>query len=170
MSDTSASVSPNTIGALGKAARVNVETIRYYERIGLMPRPARTRAGYRTYDARHVERLEFIRHSRELGFSLDAIRELLALSDDPDRSCAEADRIARVHLQDVEARIASLEALRNELTRMIRRCAHNRIADCRVIRVLADHAECAIHGRQPAQDKAKADRRDDANAARRRKP
>jgi len=137
-----------TIGALGKAARVNIETIRYYERIGLMPPPARSRAGYRTYDTSHVERLEFIRHSRELGFSLDAIRELLALSDNPERSCAEADTIARVHLRDVEARIASLEALRSELTRMIRRCSHNRIADCRVIRVLADHAQCAIHGRE----------------------
>jgi Cu(I)-responsive transcriptional regulator len=139
-----------TIGALGKAAHVNIETIRYYERIGLMPPPARSRSGYRTYDEHHVERLEFIRHSRELGFSLDAIRELLALSDKPDRSCAEADSIARVHLRDVEARIASLEALRSELTRMIRNCSHDRIADCRVIRVLADHAQCAIHGREAA--------------------
>jgi len=146
--------SATTIGALGKATRVNIETIRYYERIGLMPPPARTRAGYRTYNEGHVERLEFIRHSRELGFSLDAIRELLALSDNPDRSCAEADSIARVHLRDVEARIASLEALRTELTRMIERCSHNRIADCRVIRVLADHAQCAIHGRKPAAEAA----------------
>jgi Cu(I)-responsive transcriptional regulator len=143
-----------TIGALGKAAHVNIETIRYYERIGLMPPPARSRSGYRTYDERHVERLEFIRHSRELGFSLEAIRELLALSDNPDRSCAEADSIARVHLRDVEARIASLGALRSELTRMIRNCSHNRIADCRVIRVLADHAQCAIHGREPVGEKS----------------
>jgi Cu(I)-responsive transcriptional regulator len=147
-------IGATTIGALGKAARVNIETIRYYERIGLMPPPSRTRAGYRTYDEHHVERLEFIRHSRELGFSLDAIRELLALSDNPDRSCADADRIARLHLRDVEARIASLGALRSELTRMIRNCSHNRIADCRVISVLADHAQCAIHGREPIGDAA----------------
>jgi Cu(I)-responsive transcriptional regulator len=131
-----------TIGALGKAAAVKVETIRYYERIGLLAPPIRTASGYRLYGPEHVQRLAFIRHSRELGFHLDAIRELLALSDDPDRSCAEADRIARVHLREVEGRLASLQALRSELKRMIGQCSRNRIADCRVIGVLADHAHC----------------------------
>lgn len=131
-----------TIGALGKAAGVKVETIRYYERIGLLPNAGRTGAGYRVYGQPDVERLVFIRHSRQLGFALSAIRELLALSDDPGRSCADADRIARAHLGEVEGRIASLQALRSELKRMIAQCKQDRIADCRVIRALADHADC----------------------------
>ena len=131
-----------TIGALGKAAGVKVETIRYYERIGLLPAATRTDSGYRIYGPQHVERLAFIRHSRELGFHLTAIRELLALSDDPNRSCADADRIAQGHLREVEGRIASLQALQKELKRMITQCRQDRIADCRVIRVLADHANC----------------------------
>lgn len=131
-----------TIGALGKAAGVKVETIRYYERIGLLPTAMRTESGYRVYGPQHVERLAFIRHSRELGFHLTSIRELLTLSDDPNRSCAEADRIAKVHLREVEGRIASLQALQKELKRMIAQCQTDRIADCRVIRVLADHANC----------------------------
>ena len=131
-----------TIGALGKAAGVKVETIRYYERIGLLPTATRTASGYRVYGVEHVERLAFIRHSRELGFHLTAIRELLTLSDDPNRSCAEADRIAQVHLREVETRIVSLQALQKELKRMIAQCQTDRIADCRVIRVLADHANC----------------------------
>lgn len=138
-----------TIGALGKAAAVKVETIRYYERIGLLAPPLRTAGGYRLYGPQHVRRLAFIRHSRELGFHLDGIRELLALSDDPDRSCAEADRIARSHLREVEGRIASLQALRAELKRMIAQCGRERIADCRVIGVLADHANCLIHDHTP---------------------
>ncbi len=134
--------SPFTIGTLGKAAGVNVETIRYYERIGLLPAPRRTESGYRLYGREHADRLAFVRHGRELGFSLEAIRELLAMSDDPSRSCEEADRIARVHLREVEARIASLTALRGELNRMIEQCGRGRISDCRVIEVLADHANC----------------------------
>jgi len=134
--------SPLTIGNLGRTTGVNIETIRYYERIGLMPEAQRSAAGYRLYDAKHRERLAFIRHSRELGFALDDIRELLALSDDPNRSCESADQIARVHLHEVEAKIAGLEALRKELRRMITQCRRDRIADCRVIRALADHAHC----------------------------
>lgn len=137
-----------TIGGLSGETGVNIETIRYYERIGLLPKPARSRSGYRTYETKHVERLSFIRHSRELGFSLEAIRELLTLSDDPNRSCENADRIASLHLKEVEARIASLEVLRKELRRMVKQCRHQRIADCKVIHVLADHAQCAVHGRQ----------------------
>lgn len=141
-----------TIGALGKAAGVKVETIRYYERIGLQPNPGRTEAGYRVYGPPHVERLIFIRHSRQLGFPLSAIRELLALSDDPNRSCADADHIARAHLVEVEGRIASLQALQAELKRMIAQCKRDRIADCRVIRALADHANC-LHTHHAAAER-----------------
>lgn len=132
-----------SIGDMARRAGCKVQTIRYYEQIGLMPKPGRTLGNQRTYGKVHADRLAFIRHSRELGFPLDAIRELLALSDDPNRSCEEADRIARAHLRDVEMRIASLAVLGTELKRMIRQCGRRRIADCRVIEVLADHGKCA---------------------------
>lgn len=132
-----------SIGELAKRTSSKVQTIRYYEQVGLMPEPGRTAGNQRFYGKTHADRLAFIRHSRELGFPLGAIRELLDLSDDSDRSCAEADQIARAHLREVKTRIASLMALKSELERMVRQCRHGRIADCRVIEVLADHAKCA---------------------------
>ena len=132
-----------SIGELAKRTGSKVQTIRYYEQTGLMPQPGRTAGNHRFYGQTHVDRLAFIRHSRELGFPLDAIRELLDLSDDPNRQCDQADRIARAHLHEVKTRIASLAALQSELERMVRQCRHGRIADCRVIEVLADHAKCA---------------------------
>lgn len=131
-----------SIGDLAKRTGCKVQTIRYYEQIGLMPQPGRTSGNQRFYGERHGDRLAFIRHSRELGFPLGAIRELLELSDDPNRSCEQADRIARIHLREVEIRIASLTVLKTELERMVRQCRRGRIADCRVIEVLADHAKC----------------------------
>ncbi len=126
-----------TIGRLGAAAGVKAPTIRYYEEIGLLPPPERSAGNQRLYGAAHRERLAFIRHARELGFSLDAIRELLRLSDDPDQSCAAADAIARRQLAAVDSRIARLTALRGELARMLRQCSSGRIAECRVIEALA---------------------------------
>lgn len=131
-----------SIGNLARRTGCKVQTIRYYEQIGLMPEPGRTAGNQRFYGERHAERLAFIRHSRELGFPLEAIRELLQLSDDRNRSCERADRIARAHLLEVNLRIASLTALKGELERMVRQCVQGRIADCRVIEVLADHAQC----------------------------
>lgn len=132
------------IGGLSRRTGCNVQTIRYYEQIGLMPEPSRTAGNQRRYGARHAERLAFIRHSRQLGFPLDAIRQLLGLVDDPERSCATADGIARAQLLEVEGRIARLQALKRELERMVEECRGGRIADCRVIEVLADHthAKC----------------------------
>jgi len=126
------------IGDLAAATATKVETIRYYERIGLLPAPDRTAGNYRAYGRRHLERLSFVRHARELGFSIAAVRDLLRLSDDPDRPCEGADRIARTHLVDVERRIARLTALKAELERMLARCEGGRIAECRVIETLAD--------------------------------
>jgi DNA-binding transcriptional MerR regulator len=126
------------IGDLAAATATKVETIRYYERIGLLPAPGRTAGNYRAYGRRHLERLSFIRHARELGFSIAAVRDLLRLSDDPDRPCEGADRIARTHLVDVERRIARLIALKEELERMLARCEGGRIAECRVIEALAE--------------------------------
>ena len=101
-----------TIGRLEKETGVKVPTIRYYEKIGLMPAPIRTSGNQRRYGPAHVARLGFIRHARELGFPLERVREILTLGDRPDRSCAEVDRIARDHLAAVEARIARLTALK----------------------------------------------------------
>lgn len=134
------------IGALSKAAGVKVPTIRFYEQIGLMPAPARTASNRRSYGEAHLKRLQFIRHGRDLGFSVEDIRELLAMTADPQASCAGADSIAQRHLAAVQRRIAQLEALRDELSRMIGSCRHGALADCRVIETLADHTLCAHHG------------------------
>lgn len=126
-----------SIGDLGRAAGVKVPTIRYYETIGLLPSPVRTEGGQRRYHQRDVERLAFIRHARMLGFELEAVRALLALQDNPSRSCAAVDVIARQRLREVEARLSSLRSLRRELRRMIELCARQTVRDCRIIEALA---------------------------------
>ena len=131
-----------TIGSLARKTGTKVQTIRYYEQIGLMPEPGRTEGGQRRYGDDELDRLAFIRHARQLGFSLEAIRELLDLSDHPNRPCLEADAIARRQLKQVEQRLARLEALRIELQRMVHECSGGQTADCRVLEVLRDHSEC----------------------------
>jgi len=134
--------------AIGEAARcsgVKVPTIRYYEQIGLLPAPARSDSQRRRYGLADLRRLAFIRHARELGFEVDAIRTLLSLQDDPTQPCADADAIARARLEEVDRRIASLQALKAELARMLDQCASGRVADCRVIETLADASH--NHGR-----------------------
>jgi Cu(I)-responsive transcriptional regulator len=136
-----------SIGTMAKRTGTKVQTIRYYEQIGMMPEPGRTEGGQRRYGDVELDRLAFIRHSRELGFSLEAIRELLDLSDSPERSCAQVDAVAQRQLKEVEARITRLEALRIELRRMLSECKSDRVADCRILEVLRDHEEClADHG------------------------
>jgi DNA-binding transcriptional MerR regulator len=132
-----------SIGALSARTDVKIPTIRYYESIGLLPEPPRTVSNRRAYGAEHVHRLRFIRHARELGFEVEDIRQLLALSSDPNRPCGEVDAIARKHLAGIESRIARLQGLRAEVQRMIEQCACGEIKDCRVVEVLADHGECA---------------------------
>ncbi|MBE9639727.1 MerR family transcriptional regulator [Salipiger mangrovisoli] len=131
-----------TIGTMAKRTGTKVQTIRYYEQIGLMPEPGRTGGGQRRYGAADLDRLAFIRHARELGFSLEAIRELLDLSDTPEKSCAEIDAVAQRQLREVQARIARLQSLEVELRRMIAECHSDRVADCRILEVLRDHEEC----------------------------
>ncbi|MBB5700521.1 DNA-binding transcriptional MerR regulator [Ochrobactrum daejeonense] len=130
------------IGEASKASGVKVPTIRYYEQIGLLPVPPRTEGNRRLYDRNDVQRLVFIRHARDLGFEVDAIRTLLDLQDNPDQSCAAADAIARARLSDVERRIAKLLSLKTELQRMVECTAHGRIDRCRVIEILGNHEEC----------------------------
>jgi DNA-binding transcriptional MerR regulator len=131
-----------SIGDVARAAGCKVQTIRYYEQIGLLAKPGRTSGNQRRYNRRHVERLTFIRHSRQLGFALDAIRDLLSLADFPQQPCQAADVIARARLAEVKDRIARLEALKGELERMVEQCGHGEISQCRVIEVLGDHAHC----------------------------
>ena len=102
------------IGDLSRQAGVNIETIRYYERIGVLPKPARQSNGRRTYSTVDAERLGFIRHARDLGFDLPSVRVLLALQEQPEASCEDASRIAQGQLEEVERRIARLLSLRDE--------------------------------------------------------
>jgi Cu(I)-responsive transcriptional regulator len=130
------------IGSLARLTGVKVPTIRYYESVGLLPKPLRTESNRRQYDERAVNRLKFIRHARELGFEVDAIRELLDLAEQPQRSCAKVDALAREHLQGITSRIERLNALKTEVEQMLKACAKGRIAKCRVIDVLSHHEHC----------------------------
>jgi Cu(I)-responsive transcriptional regulator len=129
-----------TIGELARIAGAKVETIRYYERIGLLPPPPRTGGNYRAYRRSHLERLSFIRRGRELGFSLDAGRDLLRLSDDRKRSCADIDKLACVHLAEVENKLVDLVELSRVLRQLIDQCQRGTVAECRIIQALAPHA------------------------------
>jgi DNA-binding transcriptional MerR regulator len=129
-----------SIGELARRAGVKAPTIRYYEQAGLLPVPARTQGQQRRYGQVAIARLNFIRHARELGFEAAAVRELLALSEQPDRPCAEVDSIARHHVEDIDRRIARLVALRRELQRSLDLCRHGRVGECRVIEALAEQA------------------------------
>ncbi|MFG1202333.1 helix-turn-helix domain-containing protein [Xanthobacter aminoxidans] len=135
-----------TIGEAARISGVKVPTIRFYEETGLLPHLPRSEGNRRLYDDAQVKRLAFIRHARELGFGLDAIRTLLTLQDRPDQPCAEADAIAGARLVEVRRRISSLKALEAELEHMVHACAHGRVAECRVIETLADHSQCSFHG------------------------
>ena len=130
------------IGKLAVIASTKVQTVRYYEEIGLIRPFARSEGGHRLYGPEDVRRLKFIRHARELGFGIEEIRELLQLSDNPGTSCAAADAIARSHLEQVEIRLTKLRALRKELMRMVEECGHGHVSQCRVIEVLSDHRHC----------------------------
>lgn len=136
----------NTIGWLAKRTNTNVQTIRYYEDIGLLPLPPRSEGNRRLYGHDAADRLAFVRHSRELGFSLDQIRELLALSDRPDRPCDEIDAIAQTHLDNVQNKIARLQGFEKELKRMVGECAGGRVSACKIIEILSNHRLCLSTG------------------------
>jgi len=139
-----------SIGDLGRRTHCKVQTIRWYEQVGLLPPPARTAGGHRTYGGEHLARLDFIRHARELGFPLDAVRALLALSNKPDGPCNDAHALASAQLTLVEDKLRRLEALRIELTRMTDACRGGAVAECRILETLADHS----HGHCASPDHA----------------
>ena len=125
------------IGELANATATKVETVRYYEKIGLLTPPARTSANYRSYGSEHLARLSFIRRARDLGFTLEAVRELLTLSDDKAQSCEAVDSIAQSHLTEIDRKIGDLAALRSELDRVLGSCRHGTIGNCKIIETLA---------------------------------
>jgi MerR family mercuric resistance operon transcriptional regulator len=125
-----------TIGRLAEAAGVNLETIRYYETIGIMPPPPRTSGGHRAYDRAHVRRLSFIRHARELGFGIEDIRALLRLAEPGQRSCSEVRDIAGLHLSAVRAKLAHLKALERVLDETVQRCTGEPVPACPVLDML----------------------------------
>lgn len=132
-----------SIGELSKRTKVKVPTIRYYEELGLLPQAERTSGNQRRYDNTGLERLSFIRHARDLGFSIEAITSLIELQDHPDRSCEAATEIATSQLEDVRAKIKRLRTLEKELSRISKGCNGEGVSeDCYVLASLADHNLC----------------------------
>ena len=132
-----------TIGDLSRQTGVKIPTIRFYEQMGLLDAPERSAGNQRRYGDPGLERLSFIRHARDLGLSMQSIRELATLSDHPERPCAEAHRIAARHLVSVAARIAKLRRLQKELKRITAITDADCVGECHVIRALADHQLCS---------------------------
>jgi MerR family mercuric resistance operon transcriptional regulator len=125
------------IGELAAATDCHFETIRYYEKVGLLPKPERTASGYRAYRKGDIARVRFITRGRALGFSLDEIRSLLHLSESPDLSCAEVDTLARRHLAEVREKLAHLQRMEAELVATVERCRGGQRATCAVLESLA---------------------------------
>lgn len=133
----SATPQPMTIGALSQRTGCNIETIRYYERIGMIPKPPRTQGGHRLYAQEHLKRLAFIRRSRELGFNLEQIRELLRFADGGRYTCSQVRAITVEHLDEVRARMKDLKRLEKVLNTMASQCDRGKVPDCPVIEALS---------------------------------
>jgi MerR family mercuric resistance operon transcriptional regulator len=143
-----------SIGALSKRSGVNIETIRYYEKIGVMPKTDRTAAGYRIYGSDHLKRLSFVRRGRELGFSLDELRELLRLVDGHAYTCAEVRAMTLEHLAEIRRKIADLRRLKRVIADTSARCTGEQVPDCPIIDALFD-AQPLFGGRHNIQHGAK---------------
>lgn len=125
-----------SIGGLSERSGVNIETIRYYEKIGVMPEPARSAGGFRIYAAEHVRRLHFVRRGRELGFSLDELRDLLRLVDGHAYTCGEVHALTIQHLADIRQKIKDLRRLERVMSDMAARCTGGQVPDCPIIDAL----------------------------------
>lgn len=128
-----------TIGQLAAAAQTPAATIRYYEKIGLLSAPARTGSNYRQYDGVDLSRLAFVRRAREIGFTVDQVRNLLAFSDQRDADCCEVMAMTEEHLKSIEEKIADLSALRDRLTTLMASCQRGTVANCHIIDALLPH-------------------------------
>lgn len=129
-----------SIGVLSEQSQVHIETIRYYERIGLLPAPPRTETGQRIYDASHLKRLIFIRRSRELGFSLGQIRDLLGLTQGHSLTCKEVKRLTEQHVSEIRRKLKDLEKLERTLTELAARCHGDEVRHCPILEVLGASA------------------------------
>ena len=127
-----------TIGALSTRTGVNIETIRFYERIGILAKPPRSAAGHRIYRHEQLMRLGFVRRSRELGFSLDEVRRLLELVDGGRYTCAEVKTITLNHLGEVRRKIADLRRLERTLAAVAGKCRGGKVPDCPIVEALFD--------------------------------
>ena len=125
------------IGELARATGTKAETIRYYERAGILPAADRTDSNYRDYSDEHLATLTFVRRARALGFSMAQVRELLALSDHDDKPCEDVDQLVRQQLREIDGKIADLTALREELGQMLLSCQADRIGACRIVESLS---------------------------------
>lgn len=132
-----------SIGDLSRQTGVKVPTIRYYEQIGMLAAPDRSSGNQRRYERQDLDRLSFIKHARDLGLTLNAIRDLIDLSAHPEQPCADADRIVEEHLVSVRDRIARLRRLEVELERIATTCHTGKVGDCSVIHALSNHALCS---------------------------
>ena len=133
-----------SIGELSLRTGVKVPTIRYYEQMGLISAPERSAGNQRRYSRAELARLSFIRHGRDLGLSIEAIRDLVRLSENPDMACSEAHEIADAHLEAVQDRIERLTRLAGELRRIAASCrGGGMVGECHIIHALADHELCA---------------------------
>jgi Cd(II)/Pb(II)-responsive transcriptional regulator len=129
------------IGELARRAQTQAETIRYYERAGLLPETARTQGNYRVYGDRHLERLSFIRNCRGLDMSLDEIRVLLRFADAPDESCAGVDALLEAHIAHVSRRIRTLQGLKRQLQRLRKTCTSaKKVRQCGILNELSAHS------------------------------
>ena len=126
-----------TIGELSRLTEVNIETIRYYEKIGIMPNPPRNNSGYRIYSSSHLGRLTFVRRSRELGFSQPEVRKLLTLVDEHKYTCAEVQEMTARHLLTVRNKIKDLRKLEKALANMVSECDGGDIPDCPIVDILS---------------------------------
>ena len=125
------------IGEIAKRTGLKIETVRFYEAEGLIGPPSRSGGNYRVYDLAQLDRLSFIKRSRDLGFTLDQVRALLRLADDPRGSCAEADEIAASHIEVIDRKLADLASLRAEIATWGGTCTASTVAECKVIDALS---------------------------------
>ncbi len=146
-----------SIGELSKQSDVNIETIRYYEKIGVMPAPGRSVGGYRIYGPDHLKRLSFVRRGRQLGFSLDEIRGLLRLVDGHAHTCAEVQALTLNHLAEIRRKIADLKRLQRVMAEMAAQCSGEQAPECAVIDALFDARPPSVErrGSQPPPKRAR---------------
>ncbi|GHC88180.1 Cd(II)/Pb(II)-responsive transcriptional regulator [Pseudorhodoferax aquiterrae] len=138
------------IGELSTAAATQIETIRYYEREGLLPAPARTAGNFRTYEAAHLERLQFIRHCRGLDMSLDEVRVLLKVKDDPLADCGDVNALLDAHIGHVSTRIKELRLLERQLKELRQRCCDEQSSQ--QCGILVGLSEAAVEPGAPAPE------------------